>query len=48
VVDGKYWSPPKSADQPRKVVVRPGAFGSFFLEIEDGGRPKVVYVDTVE
>lgn len=47
VVDGKYWSPPKSADQPRKVVVRPGALGSFFLEIEDGGRPKVVYVDTV-
>jgi hypothetical protein len=48
VVDGKYWSPPKSADQPRKVVVRPGVLGSFFLEIEDGGRPKVVYVDTVE
>lgn len=47
VVDGKYWSPPKSADKPRKVVVRPGALGSFFLEIEDGGRPKVVYVDTV-
>jgi hypothetical protein len=48
VVEGKYWSPAKTADQPRKVVVRPGVLGSFFLEIEDGGRPKVIYVDRVK
>lgn len=47
VLEGKYWAPAKTADQPRKVIVRPGALGSFFLEIEGGGRPKVSYVDTV-
>jgi hypothetical protein len=44
VVDGTYWAPAKNADRPRKVVIQPGALGSFFLEIEDGGRPKVKFV----
>lgn len=43
VVEGRYWSPARDADKPRKVVIEPGAFGSFFLEIEDGGRPKVEF-----
>lgn len=44
VVDGDYWAPAKTANQPRKVVIEPGALGSFFLNIEDGGRPRVKIV----
>jgi hypothetical protein len=44
VVDGSYWAPAKDADKLRKVVIEPGVLGSFFLRIEDGGRPKVKYV----
>jgi len=44
VIDGRYWSPAKEADKPRKVIIEAGALGSFFLNIEDGGRPKVKIV----
>jgi hypothetical protein len=43
VVDGTYWASAKSADKVRKVVIEPGVLGSFFLRIDDGGRPKVRY-----
>lgn len=44
VVDGNFWAPAKTANKPRKVVIEPGALGSFFLDIEDGGRPRVKIV----
>ena len=44
VIDGDFWAPAKTANKPRKVVIEPGAFGSFFLDIEDGGRPRVKIV----
>jgi hypothetical protein len=44
VVEGSYWVPAKHADRPRKVVIEPGVLGSFFLRIEEGGRPKVKFV----
>lgn len=44
VVDGSYWASAKDADKRRKVVIEPGVLGSFFLRIQDGGRPKVRYV----
>jgi hypothetical protein len=47
VVEGSFWSPASTADKPRKVVIEPGAFGNFFLSIEDGGRPKVKLVGNV-
>jgi len=43
VTDGSYWAPKKDEDKPRKVVIQPGTFGSFFLKIEDGGRPRVKF-----
>lgn len=47
VLEGNYWAPAKTASRPRKVVIESGTFGSFFLSIEDGGRPKVKYVGQV-
>ena len=44
VIDGDFWAPAKTANKPRKVVIEPGSFGSFFLAIEDGGRPRVKIV----
>lgn len=44
VVEGSYWAPAKDANKLRKVVIEPGALGSFFLKIEDGGRVKVKIV----
>ena len=44
VVDGTYWASAKDAEKLRKVVIEPGVLGSFFLRIDDGGRPKVRYV----
>ncbi|ACB74862.1 hypothetical protein [Opitutus terrae] len=44
VVDGNFWAPARDANRPRKVTIEPGVLGSFFLRIEDGGRPKVKYV----
>lgn len=48
VVDGTYWAPKKDANKPRKVVIEPGSLGSFFLDIEDGGRPKVKFYGNVK
>lgn len=47
VIEGDFWAPAKTALKPRKVIIETGAFGSFFLNIEDGGRPKVKYVGQV-
>ena len=44
VVDGSFWSPARDADKLRHVVIEPGVLGAFFLNIEDGGRPKVKLV----
>lgn len=41
VVEGRYWSPKKEANVVRKVVIKPGVLGSFFMKIEGAGRPKV-------
>jgi hypothetical protein len=41
VVEGSYWSPARDENKPRKVKVSPGTLGSFFIEIEEGGRAKV-------
>lgn len=43
--DGNYWSPKKN--QPVHVRVEPGALGSFFMEIDKGGRPRVKFLDNV-
>ncbi|HVU26060.1 MAG TPA: hypothetical protein VHE13_18150 [Opitutus sp.] len=48
VTDGTYWAPKKDANKPRKVIIEPGTLGSFFLNIEDGGRPKVKFYGTVK
>ena len=47
VVDGSYWAPAKDAEKVRKAVIEPGVFGSFFLRIDSGGRPKVKFVGNV-
>jgi hypothetical protein len=44
VVEGSYWSPARDENKPRKVKIVPGTLGSFFIEIEDGGRAKVKIV----
>jgi hypothetical protein len=44
VTSGNYWASKNDFEKTRKVVIKPGALGSFFLEIEDGGRPKVKLV----
>jgi hypothetical protein len=41
VVDGSFWAPKRDEDKPRSVTIESGVLGSFFLTIEDGGRPKV-------
>jgi hypothetical protein len=43
--EGNYWSPRKN--QPVHVRIEPGALGSFFMEIEKGGRPRVKFLDNV-
>lgn len=40
----QYWAP--RTDKPIHVRIVPGALGSFFMEIENGGRPKVRYLGT--
>jgi hypothetical protein len=47
VVEGSYWAPAKDANKVRKVEIVPGVLGSFFLRIDDGGRPKVTLVGPV-
>jgi hypothetical protein len=44
VVEGSYWVSAKEANKPRKVTIEPGVLGSFYLAIENGGRPKVKIV----
>jgi hypothetical protein len=39
--DGEYWGP---TDKPLRVRIVPGSMGSFFMEIEDGGRPRVRFL----
>jgi len=46
VVEGSYWAPARDATKTRRVTIEPGTFGSFFLNIDDGGRPKVKLVHT--
>jgi hypothetical protein len=41
--EGNYWSPKKR--EPIHVRVEPGALGSFFMEIDKGGRPRVKFLD---
>jgi hypothetical protein len=40
--DDQYWAP--TSDKPVRVKIVPGSLGSFFMEIEDGGRPRVKFV----
>ena len=47
VVEGSYWASAKDANKVRKVEIVPGVLGSFFLRIDDGGRPKVTFVGPV-
>jgi hypothetical protein len=42
VDDGNYWV--SSTDKPVHVRVVPGMMGSFFMEIEKGGRPRVKFL----
>ena len=37
-----YWAP--LTNQPLHVRIVPGALGSFFMEIEHGGRPRVKFI----
>jgi hypothetical protein len=37
--DGRYWSP--TINHPVAVKIVPGSLGSFFMEIDHGGRPRV-------
>jgi hypothetical protein len=41
--EGNYWSPKKNKPVPARI--EPGALGSFFMEIEKGGRPRVKFLD---
>jgi hypothetical protein len=47
VLEGS-WSQGRPTDKVRKVVIEPGALGSFFLNIEGGGRPKVQFVGSAQ
>jgi hypothetical protein len=40
--DGRYWV--ASTDKPVHVRIVPGMMGSFFMEIEHGGRPRVKFL----
>lgn len=44
VIDDTYWSPKSEANKPRRVVISPGSMGSFFLDIEGAGSPRVKLV----
>lgn len=48
VTEGSFWAPAKDANKVRHAVIEPGVLGSFFLAIEDGGRPKVKLVSNPE
>ncbi len=42
VDDDRYWAP--GSDKPVHVHIVPGILGSFFMEIEKGGRPRVKFL----
>ena len=42
VDDDRYWAP--SSGKPVHVRIVPGILGSFFMEIEKGGRPRVRFL----
>ncbi len=41
-----YWAP--TSNQPVRVHIVPGSMGSFFMEIDHGGRPRVKFLDNVK
>ncbi len=43
--DDHYWAP--ASDKPVHVRIVPGILGSFFMEIEHGGRPRVKFIGNV-
>jgi hypothetical protein len=43
--DGRYWSP--TINHPVAVKIVPGSLGSFFMEIDHGGRPRVKFAGSV-
>lgn len=43
--DDHYWAP--ASDHPVHVRIVPGILGSFFMEIEHGGRPRVKFIGNV-
>jgi hypothetical protein len=43
--DDHYWAP--ASDKPVHVRIVPGILGSFFMEIEHGGRPRVKFIGHV-
>jgi hypothetical protein len=43
--DDHYWAP--ASDKPVHVRIVPGILGSFFMEIERGGRPRVKFIGNV-
>jgi hypothetical protein len=43
--DDRYWAP--SSGKPVHVRISPGILGSFFMEIEHGGRPRVQFLGNI-
>jgi len=43
--ENQYWAPRRQT--PVHVRIEPGFVGSFFMEIEKGGRPRVKFLDNV-
>jgi hypothetical protein len=43
--DGRYWAP--TVNHPVAAKIVPGSVGSFFMEIDHGGRPRVRYIGTI-
>jgi hypothetical protein len=43
--DERYWAP--DSGKPVHVHITPGILGSFFMEIEDGGRPRVRFLGNI-
>jgi hypothetical protein len=43
--DGRYWSP--TVNHPVAAKIVPGSLGSFFMEIDHGGRPRVKFAGNV-
>jgi hypothetical protein len=43
--DGRYWAP--TVNHPVAAKIVPGSLGSFFMEIDHGGRPRVKFAGNV-